>query len=107
MDNIHDKAIYTIVGIIICAQLFFFLKNFKKIMSYKNIIVGNDKLSLIELSVDEDEVTTQDPEYFINNESSFKVTSPTSFENNENIDDLSELSWENDEYDESDEYNSK
>ncbi len=102
----HDTAIYTIVGIIICAQLFFFLKNFKKIMSYKNIIVGNDKLTLIELSIDEDEVTTQDPEYFINNESSFKVTSATTFEKNGDTDEVSELSSENDEYNESDEYNS-
>lgn len=102
----HDTAIYTIVGIIICAQLFFFLKNFKKIMSYKNIIVGNDKLTLIELSIDEDEVTTQDPEYFINNESAFKVPSVKEFEDNGEMEPSSELSWENDEYDESDEYKS-
>lgn len=65
--NKHDTIIYGIVGIIICVQLFFFLKNFKKIMAYKTIIASNEKLSVIELSIDEDQVATLDPEYLLEN----------------------------------------
>lgn len=66
--NKQDTIIYAIVAIIICIQLFFFLKNFRKIMAYKNIISGNDKLSVIELSIDEDEITNLNPEELIENE---------------------------------------
>ena len=69
--NNHDSIIYAIVGLIICIQLFFFLKNLKKIWAYKNIIASNKELSVIELSIDEDKVTTMDPEYFIENKNLF------------------------------------
>lgn len=71
MDT-QDTIIYAIVAIIISIQLFFFLKNFKKIMAYKNIISGNDKLSVIELSIDEDEITKLNPEELIENESLYE-----------------------------------
>src|SRR5690606_3001330 len=67
MNNIHDTVIYAIVGLIICVQLFFFLKNFKKIMAYKNIIISNEKLSIVELNIEEDNVSLLDPDYFLKN----------------------------------------
>jgi|SRR5690606_1776455 len=63
----HDTIIYVIVGIIICIQLFFFLKNFKKIINYKNIIVNTDNLSVVELRIEEDKISNQDPDYLIDN----------------------------------------
>ena len=102
MENTHNTIIYAIVGVIICAQLFFFLKNLKKIMAYKNIIVGNDKLSLIELDIDDDELTTKDPNFFINNESSFEAPlSSKSQPNGEPMDEI-EVDLNQDNYDEDD-----
>ena len=70
----HDSIIYLIVGLILCAQLFFFIKNFKKIMAYKNIIVNNEKLSVIELNIDEKQASNTDPDYFIENKKFFQNT---------------------------------
>lgn len=68
----HDIIIYAIVLLIICIQLFFFLKNFKKIMAYKTIIVPNKNLSIIELNIEEEKATRLDPEYFIENKESYE-----------------------------------
>lgn len=89
MENTHDTIIFAIVVVIICVQLFFFLKNLKKIIAYKNIIVENDKLSLIELDIDDKELSNKVPDYFINNESSFEAPlSSDSQSTNEFIDEI-------------------
>src|SRR5690554_7051666 len=66
MDG-HDTIIYVIVGIIICVQLFFFIKNLTKILAYKNMIARNTELSIVELDVDQDDIATKSPEYLLKN----------------------------------------
>lgn len=85
MENTHDIVIYAIVGIIIGFQVFFFMKNFLKILAYKNIISSNEDLSLVELNITEEEVGLMEPEHFIKNKEQYisKIVEVDEFINHE------------------------
>ncbi|SDH29752.1 hypothetical protein [Winogradskyella thalassocola] len=75
MGGKHDIIIMVIVGIIICFQLILFYKNLNRILAFKKIISKNSNINLIELSIDEDLVSSIDADTILNNKDDFELNS--------------------------------
>lgn len=96
----HDMIIYVIVGVILCFQVYLFIKNFIKIGLYKKAINGVDQLEIVDVVIPEEAITKITPNHILEKRELFKKTKD---EEVDQVEEVSEKFEENKNHEETEE----